>query len=123
MTEDTGYTTSSGNVFTDLQVSEPDEALAKAELARRIGAIIAHRHLTQAQAAQLLGIDQPKVSALVCGHLIGFSTDRLFGFLNALDCNVEIVIKPKPRSRRRASIRVVPDQRPSNRRRAKAGRN
>ena len=122
MTEDTGYTTSSGNVFTDLQVSEPDEALAKAELARRIGTIIAYRHLTQAQAAQLLGIDQPKVSALMRGHLTGFSTDRLFRFLNALDRDVEIVIKPKPRSRRRASIRVVPDHPPGNRRGVKAAR-
>jgi predicted XRE-type DNA-binding protein len=120
--EDTGYTTSSGNVFTDLEVGEPEEALAKAELARRIGTIIAHRHLTQAQAAQLLGIDQPKVSALVRGHLTGFSTDRLFRFLNALDRDIEIVIKPKPRSRRRASIRVMPDQRPGNRRVVKAAR-
>lgn len=98
---------SSGNVFADLRLSEPEEALAKAELARRIGHILKSRRLSQAQAAGVLGIDQPKVSALLRGRLSGFSTDRLLRFLNALDRDVEIVIKRKPRSRKQARIRVV----------------
>jgi predicted XRE-type DNA-binding protein len=98
---------SSGNVFADLGLPEPEEALAKAELARRIGRILKSRRLNQAQAAGLLGIDQPKVSALLRGKLSGFSTDRLLRFLNALDRDVEIVIKRKPRSRKQAEIRVV----------------
>jgi predicted XRE-type DNA-binding protein len=98
---------SSGNVFADLGLPEPEEALAKAELARRIGRILKSRRLNQAQAADLLGIDQPKVSALLRGKLSGFSTDRLLRFLNALDRDVEIVIKRKPRSRKQAEIRVV----------------
>jgi predicted XRE-type DNA-binding protein len=88
---------SSGNVFADLEVPEADAVLAKAELARRIAGILSARKLTQAKAAALLGIDQPKVSALIHGKLDGFSTDRLFRFLNALDQDVEIVIRARRR--------------------------
>lgn len=98
---------SSGNVFADLELDEPEEMLAKAELARRIGNILKRRRLTQAQAATLLGIDQPKVSALLRGKLGGFSTDRLLRFLMALDRDVDIVIKRKPRSRKHGELRVV----------------
>jgi predicted XRE-type DNA-binding protein len=59
------------------------------------------------EAAELLGVDQPKVSALLNGRLAGFSTERLFRFLNALGRDVEIVVKPKPRSRPRARINVI----------------
>lgn len=102
-----GYTISSGNVFADLGIAEPEEARVKAELARQLGDIIRERRLTQARAAELLGIDQPKVSALLRGRLSGFSTERLFKFLNALDRDVQIVITAKPRARARAGIRVV----------------
>jgi predicted XRE-type DNA-binding protein len=85
---------SSGNVFADLGLKDPEELLTKAELAHRIGAIIRERKLTQERAAKLLGIDQPKVSALMRGKLDGFSTDRLFRFLNALGSDVEIVVHP-----------------------------
>jgi predicted XRE-type DNA-binding protein len=51
--------------------------------------------MNQAEAAGLLGVDQPKVSALVKGKLSGFSTERLFRFLNALGCDVEILVKNK----------------------------
>jgi predicted XRE-type DNA-binding protein len=85
---------SSGNVFTDLGLKNPEELLAKAELVHRVCAIIAERKLTQLRAAKLLGIDQPKISALMRGKLDGFSTDRLFRFLNALGSDVEIVIRP-----------------------------
>jgi predicted XRE-type DNA-binding protein len=98
---------SSGNVFADLEVPDADAALAKAELARRICAILAEGKLTQAGAAAILGIDQPKVSALVRGKLDGFSTDRLFRFLNALGHDVEIVVRPRRRHRGHASTRVV----------------
>ena len=98
---------SSGNVFEDLGVPESAEMLAKAELAARIAEIIAERRLTQAAAAKALGIDQPSVSDLVRGRLRGFSSDRLFRFLNALGRDVEIVIRPKRRSGSKPSIRVV----------------
>lgn len=100
-------TASSGNVFADLEIAEPEEARVKAEPTRRIGGIIGERRLTQAQSADLLGIDQPEVSALLRGHLSGFSTERLFKFLNALDRDVQIVITAKPQSRAHAGIRVT----------------
>ena len=104
-TEDT-VKASSGNVFADLGLKNPEELLAKAEVVQRISDIIAERQLTHARAAKLLGIDQPKVSALLRGKLDGFSTDRLFRFLNALGSDVDIVIRP-PRGGEAADTRVV----------------
>jgi len=100
-------TKSSGNVFADLRVEDAEEALAKAELAHAISTIIAKQHWTQGEAARRLGIDQPKVSALVRGRLTGFSIDRLFRFLVALNRDIEIVIKPKPRARAVGHVSVV----------------
>jgi len=97
----------SGNVFADMGLPNPEERLAKAELAIKIHDIIKKRHLTQAQAAELLGIDQPKVSALMRGKLSGFSMERLFHFLNALGRDVQIVVKTKPRSRQQAFLKVA----------------
>jgi predicted XRE-type DNA-binding protein len=82
-------------VFADLGLPNPDLALAKAELVRRIRALIAERKLTQSKAAGLLGLDQPKVSALVRGRVEGYSIDRLFRLLNALGQRVEITVRPK----------------------------
>ena len=104
---DSDVTIGSDNVFADLGYSDPDEALTKAALAARISAIIAERGLTQTAAADLLGIDQPKISHLVRGRLRGFSVDRLIHFLVALGDDVEIVVKPKPRDREQAHLRVV----------------
>jgi predicted XRE-type DNA-binding protein len=92
---------SSGNVFADLGIPNADVALAKAELAQHIRDIISGRKLTQAQAAELLGLDQPKVSALVRGRVAGFSIDRLLRFLNALGQQVEINIRPAAKRPRR----------------------
>jgi predicted XRE-type DNA-binding protein len=108
-TRGTKVTASSGNVFADLRLSNPGEALAKAELAHRIGQVIAARGLTQAAAARLLGLYQPKVSALVRGRLKGFSVGRLFRCLNALGQEIEIVVRPVPRPGRRAGTRVASD--------------
>jgi predicted XRE-type DNA-binding protein len=97
----------SGNVFADLELPDAEEMQAKAELARQILSIITKRHLTQAMAAEILGIDQPKVSALMRGRLRGFSMERLFHLLNALGRDVHIVVKAKPRSRQQAHLRVA----------------
>jgi predicted XRE-type DNA-binding protein len=107
MTQKIREPASSGNVFADLGLENSDELLVKAELARKISRIITQQHMTQTQAAELLGIDQPKVSALINGKLSGFSTVRLFRFLNALDRDVEIVVKTKLKSRSQARTRVV----------------
>lgn len=107
MKEVSRYMESSGNVFADLDLPDADELLAKADLALAIGRIVEERGLTQAQAAELLRVDQPKVSALVRGRLEGFSLERLARFLNALGQDVEIVVRPKPRSERRGHTRVI----------------
>ena len=99
----------SDNVFADLDLPNPEERLIKAELARRISDIIRQKNLTQVEAAEILSIDQPKVSALTRGKLSGFSTTRLFRFLNALGSDVKIVVKPKPEHRSSATITVVED--------------
>ena len=99
-------TRGSGNVFADLGLPNPEERLAKAGLASEIERIIRERGLSQANAAKVLGIDQPKISALRNGRLSGFSVERLIRFLNALDRDVEIVVKAKPRSRQRGQLLV-----------------
>jgi predicted XRE-type DNA-binding protein len=102
-----GYTASGGNVFADLNLPEADDLLAKAELMTKIIAEIQRRRLTQAQAASLLGIDQPKISALKQGKLAGFSIERLMRFLLLLGRDVEISIRNKPKSRSAARLRVA----------------
>lgn len=101
------YVVGSGNVFADLGYPRPEEAAAKAELAHKITKIIERRRLTQAEAAELLDVDQPKISALRRGKLSGFSLDRLVRFLVLLGSDVEIVVKEQPRRRRRAKLLVA----------------
>ena len=97
---------SSGNVFADLGIPNPDLALAKAELVQRIRTIIVERKFTQSSAAQILGLDQPKVSALVRGRVEGYSLDRLFRFLNALGQRIEINVMSN-RSSKSAASRAI----------------
>lgn len=91
--------------------SEPpyDERLRRG-LAQQIAHIIRARNISQADAAKRLGIDQPKVSALMHGRVAGFSTDRLLRFLNALGRDIDIVIRGKPPGRERARVRVRADR-------------
>ena len=107
MTEEMKVDSGSGNVFADLGLPNADELFIKAELAHQISELISERKLTQIEAAELLGIDQPKVSALVRGKLSGFSIERLFRFLNTLGSNVEIRIIPNSQSDGQAQTRVV----------------
>jgi predicted XRE-type DNA-binding protein len=107
MSEEIKIQSSSGNVFADLGLANSDELLIKAELVRQISKLLDAKHLTQTEAAKLLGIDQPKVSALLNGKLSGFSTERLFKFLNALGSDVEIRVIPKPQLEFKAQTRVV----------------
>lgn len=105
-------TPSSGNVFADIGVPEPEEELAKAQLAGRIRDIVRGSRMTQVAAAAVMGIDQPKVSALLSGRLGNFSSERLMRLLTRLGQDVEIVVKSKPRRRLRGRIRVVQEARP-----------
>ncbi len=90
--QDVRVSLGSGNVFADVAAARPDEAMAKAKLARQIGLIIARDGLTQAQVAERLGIDQPKVSALTRGRLRDFSIERLMRFAVGLGHSVQITI-------------------------------
>ena len=100
-------TPSSGNVFADLNLPQADDLLAKAELAAKIIAEIQRRRMTQTQAAAILGIDQPKISALKQGKLSAFSIERLMRFLLLLGRDIEITVKGKSRSGSMAKLRVA----------------
>src|SRR5579872_4168304 len=95
---------SSGNVFADLNIENPGEALAKAEVAARIYKIIKKRKLTQVKAASILKIKQSKLSLLLRGYLTSFSLERLFRFLNDLGQDVIISIKSSRREHGHTSI-------------------
>jgi predicted XRE-type DNA-binding protein len=92
-------TVSSGNVFADLGLPDAEELDAKVRLGVAINNIVERDGLTQAAIATMLGINQPKVSALVNYKLEGFSVERLMRFLLKLGHDVEIVVKAKPKSR------------------------
>ena len=108
MSDKIKITKSSGNVFADLGFQDAKERLVKADLALTINKIIEKRKLKQVEAAKILGINQPKVSALANGRLKDFSIDRLIEFLNRLDQDVQIVIHQKSkRSKAPARVDVV----------------
>jgi predicted XRE-type DNA-binding protein len=99
------YEISSGNVFADLARDNAEEQLAKADIAREINRLITAQKLTQAAAARLLGIDQPKISALKTGKLSGFSLERLFRFLTILGYDITIKVGP-PREHEQPQVAV-----------------
>jgi predicted XRE-type DNA-binding protein len=102
-------TMSSGNVFVDLGFSpaEAEELTAKGSLIIAIKDTIARRKLTQQQAAKICGTDQPTLSKIFRGRMESVTIDRLASWLNALGQDVEIIVRAKPRGRKRGQIRVV----------------
>ena len=100
-------TRGSPSVFEDLGYPDAAERQAKLRLAYALNQVLEERQLSQSDAAKLLGVTQPKVSALRHYKLAGFSVERLMNLLTALGQDVEIVIRRKPRSRRAARISVV----------------
>ena len=95
------------NVFADLGFENPEEDLAKSELIAKISHIIRTKKLTQVQVAEILGVNQPRVSSLLSGNLDLYSLDMLINFLKALGQDIEIMVKPKPRRRKLAHLSVV----------------
>jgi predicted XRE-type DNA-binding protein len=85
----------SKNVFKDLDFSNAEERLAKAELAMRLNVIIKQNNLTQTEASKVLGISQAKVSLLSRGVVSGFSLEKLMKLLNKFGCDVDIVVHDK----------------------------
>jgi predicted XRE-type DNA-binding protein len=100
-------TRGTGNVFADLGFPDAAERQAKLRLAYALNQVLEEQKLSQADAAKVLQVTQPKVSALRNYKLAGFSVERLMNLLTALDQDVEIVIRRKPRSRKTARISVV----------------
>jgi len=101
------YTISSGNIFNDLGFVNAKEKLAKAKLAAIINKLIEDKGLTQKEAAQILALSQEQVSSLQNGRLRGFSMERLFSFLEALDQHIEITITDRSKVRTPFSINVA----------------
>ena len=98
---------SSGNVFADLGFQDAEERLLKAKLATKIAQLIEEKGWTQAETAERIALDQPKVSRLLRGQLSGFSADRLFAVLNRLGHSVEVRISPKERAPEKSHTRVM----------------
>lgn len=92
----------SGNVFADLGLPNAEEHQLKAQLVGSIHDVIRSRKLTQSAAAALLGLSQPDVSRLLRGQFRDYSLERLLRLLTALDRDVDIVVRRKPPSSRRA---------------------
>jgi predicted XRE-type DNA-binding protein len=107
-------TRGTGNVFADLGFPDAAERQAKLRLAYALNQVLEARKLSQADAAKVLGVTQPKVSALRHYKLAGFSVERLMNLLTAVDQDVEIVIRRKPRSRKTGRISVVAGEASSN---------
>lgn len=83
---------SSGNVYADLNSDNADEMFIKAQLATTISEILQARKLTQIQAAEIVGLPQPKLSRLLNGHFRGVSEAKLMDCIARLGRNVRIVI-------------------------------
>ncbi len=100
-------TRGTANVFTDLGYADASERQIKTRLALTVNELLKNRKLKQREVALLLNIPQPKVSALINYRLDNFSVERLMAFLTALDQDVDIVIRPRTKSRRAGHISVL----------------
>ena len=107
MRGDVKHVEGSENVFADIGVRDPENSRVRANLAYKIAQLIKKRGLRQVDVAKLLDADQAKVSKLVRGQISGFTSDRLFRYLQALNCDVKIELKETRTSRLRGKIEVV----------------
>lgn len=104
---DTTITKSTGNVFQDLGLPQAELRQLKADAARQIKAAIDRKGITQKEAATIMGMDAQKVSNIVCGRLRGYTLDRLFSCLCALDVDVTVTMRPKPKKQSHAILRAM----------------
>ena len=96
------------NIFADLGLPDADGHFVKAQIVAELYRLTSERKLTQAKAGDLMGISQPEVSRLFKGNFREYSIDRLMNFLTVFDRDVEIVTRPRPKSRRRGHITFKP---------------
>ncbi len=97
---DTRVEIGGGSIYEQLGYKDYKEMETKSTLVMEISSAIKNKKLTQTDAAEILGISQPKLSGLLNGHFRGYSVERLIHFLNELGKDVDIVVKAKPRNRR-----------------------
>lgn len=98
---------SGGNVYADLGLADADEMLVKAKLASKIGEILQDRGWSQVEAAEVLGLPQPKLSNMLRGHFRGISEAKMMECLTRLGRDVRIVIGKQDRKRRAGRVEVV----------------
>ena len=92
MSNEPEYTVSSGNVFADLGLPNPEEELLKAQIVRTLDHLITEKRLTPQQAAGTLGVEPSDLALLLRGRWNDYSVERLLRCVNALRRNVSIVI-------------------------------
>ena len=99
--DEIGHEISSGNVFADMGFSpaEAEELTAKSVLILAMKNIIAERALTQTAAAKVCGTDQPTLSKVLHGRMESVTIDRLASWLTNLGQDIEITIRPAPKTR------------------------
>lgn len=105
--QESSLSDSTGNVYADAGYRNPEEMLLKSRIAMQIYYAVRDKELTQQEAADILGTDHAKVSRILSGKLRGFTVDRLLRYLVALGVDVEIKLKNKPKSRKKAALKVV----------------
>ena len=98
-------TRSSGNVFKDIGVANPEQHLLKAKVVHFLGKLIEHSGLTQTAAAARIGIKQPDLSKVLRGNFAGFSLERILLAANAMGADFEIQFK-KSRAKRAGRVAV-----------------
>lgn len=96
----------SGNIFADLGLPDAEETLLKAQVVVVLHRLIKARKLTQTAAAKLLGVSQPDLSHVLRGEFRGWSVERLMRMLTSFDQDVEIIVRPHPRSGEAGRITV-----------------
>lgn len=100
-------TRGTSNVFADLGYVDAAERQIKTRLALAVNELLKARKLKQREIATLLGVPQPKVSALKNYRLDQFSVERLMEFLTALNQDVDIVIRPRDEKSKVGQISVL----------------
>ena len=95
------------NVYAELGYPDADDMLVKAQLVSKIAEIIQRRGLTQVESAKLLGLTQPKISAMLRGQFRGFSERKLIDCLTSLGRDVQIVVKEAPKRREVGRVTIV----------------
>jgi predicted XRE-type DNA-binding protein len=96
---DTTIRSGSHNVYADLGYPDAQGMKIKAALVSRLAAILKARRYSQTRAAEITGLPQPKLSAILRGKFRGVSEEKLMRCLTALGQDVKIVITPSRKGR------------------------